>query len=163
MKRIAEAGLVVSLSLLAACGQSVPSPDADKAAGGVKGPPAKTRYDLANGCFALKPADSARFTAVNGEGYAATATSGDATRFFMKATDLGSYMFYGQDGNLMSVEAGTAPVTSDAVVPGTEPGPAADWSIDMPGKGRFTVTSLANGKALAVAADGALVQADSPT
>jgi len=155
-------GVVLSLvvATLVGCGQAQEDPS--KAAGGGKGPPVKTRYDLANGCFALKAADGA-FAGFSGEGYAATAASGDAIKFFMKATDLGSYMFYGQDGTLMSVEAGTAPVTTDAVVPGTEPGPAADWSVDMASKGAFTITSLANGKALAVGEDGALVLADAPT
>lgn len=156
-------GVVLSLvvATLVGCGQA--QEDATKAANGSKGPPARTRYDLANGCFALKPANSARFTAASGEGYAATATSAGAAKFFMKATDLGSYMFYAQDGTLMSVAAGTAPVTTDAVVPGTEPGPAADWSVDTSSKGIYTIQSLANGKALAVGEDDTLVLADAPT
>lgn len=155
-------GVVLSLvvATLVGCGQAQEDPT--KAANGSKGPPARTRFDLANGCFALKPADGARFAAVSGEGYAATATSDGAARFFMKATDLGSYMFYAQDGTLMSVSAGTAPLTSDAVVAGAEPGPDADWTVDTTSKGVFTITSLANGKALAVGEDDTLVLADAP-
>jgi hypothetical protein len=157
-------GVVLSLVLAMLVGCAPTAQEDNKtAANAGKGPPPRTRFDLANGCFALKPAAGAAFTAVSGEGYAATATSANATRFFMKATDLGSYMFYGQDGSLMSVSAGTEPVTTDAVVAGTEPGPDADWSVDTTSKGVYTIQSLANGRALAVAEDGALVLADAAT
>ena len=154
-------GVILSLVIatLVGCGQAQEDPT--KAAGGGKGPPPKTRYDLANGCFALKAAEGG-FAGVSGAGYAATASSNDAVRFFMKATDLGSYMFYAQDATLLAVSAGTAPVTTATVVQGAEPGPAADWTVDTTSKGVFTITSLANGKALAVGDDGALVLADAP-
>jgi hypothetical protein len=164
VKRIAVAVVAGSVVLLAACGQSTPSGDAgdgDKAVGGVPGAPPKTQYDLANGCFALKPESVATFAAYAGEGYAASAgDSISAIHFFMKATGLGSYMFSAQDGQLMTAVAGALPTDAPTLAPGTEPGPDADWAIEASDKGIYTIRSLATGHALAVGADNALVLAD---
>jgi len=149
---------VLCMGLLAACG-GAGQDDSDKAAGGFKGPPPRTIYDLANGCFVLKPAEGAAFAVSAGEGYAATGSAEEAVHFYMQATDLGSYMFYGADRSLMSV-------ASDAVVSGDAPGLDADWSLEDPGtgkdKGVFSIRSLANGKALALGEGGAFVLADAP-
>jgi hypothetical protein len=156
------AGVVAGVYLTALAGCAAPS-DADeiKIAGG-QGPAPKTQYDLAHGCFVLKPETLTAFTGAADSGYAATATAGDAVRFYLQATGLGSYMFYAADGTLMSVATGAAPVVADAVTTGTEPGPAADWTVAATAKGRYTITSLANGKALALGEGDALVLADEP-
>src|SRR3712207_7351735 len=45
-----------------------------------------------------------------------------AERFFLKATDLGSYMLHGKGGELLTSDG-------DSVAAGTQPGPEADWVV----------------------------------
>lgn len=162
MKHIALAVAAVSLVLVGCNGSADAPADETKAAGGARGPAPKTRYDLANGCFVLKPDTLATFTGASGEGYAATASASAALRFYMKPTALGSYMFHAADGTLLSVAAGAPPLGEDTVAAGTEPGLAADWTVDNVAKGRYTIVSLANGKSLALGEGKALVLADAP-
>jgi hypothetical protein len=153
--------VVVAFNLTALAGCSSDATDATKIEGG-QGPAPKTQYDLAHGCFVLKPEALATFTGTAETGYAATAAADSAVRFYLQATGLGSYMFYAADGSLMSVTTGAEPVIADSVTAGTEPGLAADWTVEATGKGRFAITSLANGKALALGEGDALVLADEP-
>jgi microsomal dipeptidase-like Zn-dependent dipeptidase len=73
----------------------------------------KTKYDFANRCFQL----------------------GDQP-FFFKATGLGTYMLYAQDGTLVSVDGRR-----------TQPGPSAEWAAALR-DGRLTLTSTATGQQL---------------
>ena len=66
----------------------------------------------------------------------------------MQATDLGSYLLLGSDGDFLSTGGGE-------VVAATEATPAGDWRLDYTGSG-FIVTSGATGKALALDRDGEL-------
>ncbi|MGH8528887.1 MAG: peptidase M19 [Nevskiales bacterium] len=116
----------------------------------------KSRFDLANDCFALQSVATSAFAVREGAGYAATSAAlAGAEPFFMKPTALGKYLFHAKDKTLLAVsgaEAGTAAASSDA----------ANWTIDTNSLGQFTVLSESAGKALATAADGKLVLADAP-
>jgi hypothetical protein len=161
VKHIALMVAAAYLTALAGCTASS-DPATEPKLDGAKGPAPKSQYDLANGCFALKPEALATFTTAAEAGYAATGAAADAARFYLKPTALGSYMFYAADGMLMSVAAGATPLDAGTVSPGVEPGPAADWAVEAKGKGRYTITSLANGKALALGEGNVLVLADAP-
>jgi hypothetical protein len=128
-----------------------------------KAPPARSlaaatgddrRYALANGCYALRSQSAGAFAAKAIGGYSVSATSvGAAEGFRMQATALGSYLFYGRDGDFMA--AGDAGV----VAPAAGASPSADWRVEANPGGSFTITLPSAGKALAVAA-GRLVLAD---
>lgn len=115
----------------------------------------KTRYDLANGCYALKSVAANAHAVGEGTGYAATSAAlAGAEPFFMKPTALGKYLFHAKDKTLLAVsgsEVGTATAPSDA----------ANWTIDTVASGIFTVASESAGKALAVEpGTGKLILAD---
>ena len=160
MKRTRGTVFVVCVGLLAACGEQLPgASEGDKG----KGPAPRTRFDLANRCFTMKPADAKTYVAyaAEGEGYVATGTAEQAIRFYMKPTDLGSYMFYGHDQALLSVAAGALPTDAQVVARGEEPGPAADWGFEAD-KGSYSIRTISGEQALALAEDGALVLAEAP-
>jgi microsomal dipeptidase-like Zn-dependent dipeptidase len=84
-------------------------------AGTASAAPIDSKYDLANRCIALAP----------------------GTNAFFKATGLGTYMLYDQDGRLVGVDG-----------PTTQPGPAAEWAARLSPKGKLTLTSTATGSPL---------------
>lgn len=116
----------------------------------------ETRYDLANGCYALKSVPSTQYAVkTSGGAYAATAaTAADAEPFYMKPTALGKYLFYAKDKSFLAVNGsnvGSAGAASDA----------ADWTIDTDANKHYTVFSASANKALAVdATSGKLILAD---
>jgi microsomal dipeptidase-like Zn-dependent dipeptidase len=111
-------------------------------------------YAYANGCYALRDANTDRFVVRDALGYAATApTAAAATPFRMQATALGRYLLYGPDRGMPSAGA------LDAVSPTDSPGPAADWRVADDG-GTLSLTNVSTGKDLGVAL-GRLVQVDS--
>ena len=68
----------------------------------------RTRYAMANQCWALKANGNGNYVVRNASGYTATATDiANAEPFFMKPSALGKYLFYNRNRQLMSV--GTAP------------------------------------------------------
>jgi hypothetical protein len=138
--------------LVAACGNStstspvaVPSSSAELAP--------KSRYDLANHCYALKSLADDAFVIRAGAGYAATAaTPADAERFYMKPTALGKYLFHAADASLLASSGsgiGRLDVPSDAT----------NWTIESPAEGQYTVVLESEGQALATAGAGQLVLA----
>ena len=136
--------------LLAACGGSSTP---DREASPPRAAP-QTRYDLANGCYALKSAASRTYAmhAADG-GYAASSPSfADAERFFMKPTALGKYLFYARDRSFLA--ANGAAIGSVA-----GPSDATDWTIDTDADGNYTVYSANAGKSLSTDA-GKLVLGD---
>jgi microsomal dipeptidase-like Zn-dependent dipeptidase len=144
--------VLAALLLLAGCGDQGSTYGSTAGTGNGVPPPAqlpKTRYDLANGCFALKSI-SAKTYAVHGADGAYKASSPNvagAEPFFMKPTALGKYLFYAKDKSFLAVDGaavGSAPAPSDA----------ADWTIDTDASGNYTVFSASAGKALALAAGG---------
>ncbi len=107
-------------------------------------------FELAGSCSALQPQSTTlKVAALRGGRYdAAAVLPEEAESFRMQATDLGSYLLLGSDGDFLSTDGGE-------VVSSPEPTPAGDWRVDYAGAG-FTVTSGATGKALALDRDGEL-------
>jgi microsomal dipeptidase-like Zn-dependent dipeptidase len=107
-------------------------------------------FELAGSCSSLQPQSTTLRLSPRRAGYdAAAVVPEDAVTFRMQATDLGSYLMLGSDGDFLSTERGD-------VVPDSQPSPAGDWRPEFTGSG-FTVTSGATGKALALDRDGRLV------
>ena len=127
------------------------------------------RYELANGCYALRSQSLGRFVVKTGDGHysASAATVGEAEVFRMKATELGQYMLFGRENDYLA-RGGPDPTT---LIPGTPPNRVesasapsedADWRVDVAGPGTFRIAlPAADGQVLATAGDGAeLVLAD---
>ena len=113
------------------------------------------RYSFAGQCSSLA---SGGAVARDGIGYR---VGGAAEPFFMKASGLGTYLLLGRDGYL-AAGPDIDPVLSvlpslSLVTPTAQPGPGTDWELNEVAGG-FTLTNLAAGRSLAVAADGRLVQ-----
>jgi microsomal dipeptidase-like Zn-dependent dipeptidase len=114
-------------------------------------------YAYANGCYALRDANTDRFVVRDALGYAASApTAAAATPFRLQATDLGRYLLYGPDGNMPSAGA------LDPISPTDTPGPAADWRV-ADGGGKLRLTNVSTARHLGVGALDRLVQVDSTT
>jgi hypothetical protein len=159
VKRTRGTVVVACLGLLAGCGEQLPGASAGDSG---KGPAPRTQFDLANRCFVMKPAGAKTYIAYSGEGYVASGTLDEAIRFYMKPTDLGSYMLYGQDRGLLSVAVGTLPTDAPTVARGEEPGPSADWAFAAD-KGIYSIRTLSGEQALALAEDGVVVLAEAAT
>ncbi|MEA2493279.1 MAG: hypothetical protein QOJ29_1190 [Thermoleophilaceae bacterium] len=86
------------------------------------------RYALANDCWTLQ---------------SASASVSDGP-FFLKPTDLGSYMFYDKFKTFMAGDA------NGAVTRAADAGANADWRVDDAADGNFKVLLPATGKALGV-------------
>ncbi|MGI8461604.1 MAG: peptidase, partial [Solirubrobacterales bacterium] len=111
--------------------------------------PAADRYDLANGCYAVRSLAIDRYIAKTGGAYSASATSAaGAEPFFMEPPELGRYLFYGPAGDFLAAKG-------DGVAPASEPSAAAEWIVDEAGEG-FSITSVSADKPLAAAGDGKL-------
>ena len=101
--RIAMAALLVATSALVACGNS-----SDGAADGSENPQTrhapKTKYAMANNCFALQSVASNAYAASNGSGgYAFSASSpANAEAFYMKPTALGEYLIQAKNKTLLT-------------------------------------------------------------
>ncbi|MGH2953515.1 MAG: hypothetical protein ACRDK9_05770 [Solirubrobacterales bacterium] len=121
----------------AAPGATVPDPD---------------RYELAGGCYALRSqALGGALVAEQRDGYRADAAkAADAARFRMQATDLGSYLLYGADGDFLALGDG------GEIEAARRPGQAAIWEVEEATGGGFTLRSETNGAALAGRAGGEL-------
>lgn len=141
---------VAVISLLSACGSS----STPSASGGLSAVP-QSRYEMANGCYAMQSVASGAFVARDGTGYRANAgTLENAEAFSMKPTALGRYLFNCPDGKLLVADrnvAGRAATPSDA----------ADWTVDDADGDGFQIAQEADGRALDVDAEGRLVVGDS--
>lgn len=139
-------GLLVAavFSFLSACGSSsVP----DSSGRSVM---PQTRYDMANGCYAMQSVASGAFVARDGSGYRASAgTLAGAEPFSMKPTALGRYLFNCSDSSLLVADG-------DAAGRAATPSDAADWTVEEADGGGFHVAQEADGRALGMDADGAL-------
>ena len=114
-----------------------------------------TRYDMANGCYAIRSVASNRFIAQGSTGdYAASATRLSAAEpFFMKPSALGKYLIYARNAtfltaNASGVESAIAP--SDAVI----------WVVNTTAQGHFTLRSDIIGQSLASDASGKLLMSE---
>ena len=115
----------------------------------------KTRYDMANGCYALQSVAKSAYAVHDATGaYAANAAAlagGEA--FYMKPSALGSYLFYAKNKTLLAV-SGTNVGSAAA------PSSATDWTVDTDAQGLFTVVSISAAKALVADSAGKLTLAD---
>ncbi len=110
----------------------------------------EAEFALAGACSTLQPQTTTLKVAALRRGYdAAAVLPEEAEVFRMQATDLGSYLMLGSDGDFLSTDGGQ-------VVPAEKATPAGDWRVHYVGTG-YTVTSGATGKALALDDDGKLV------
>jgi hypothetical protein len=90
-------------------------------------------------------ADDARYTLAN-DCWTLTSASGSASAgpFFLKPTDLGSYMFYDKAGAFLSADS------NGGLTRASDGGPSGDWTVqDAPG-GSFKVLLPSRSKALGV-------------
>ncbi|NKF24451.1 peptidase M19 [Solimonas sp. C16B3] len=135
----------VALLVLASCSSSSSS----KAPGTSAVP--KTRYDMANGCYAMQSVATGAFVTRSGDGYSASAGSlEEAEPFSMKPTALGRYLFNCPDSNLLV--AGSSSAARAA-----KPSDAADWVVDDADGGGYTVVQQVDGRGLSADADGTLL------
>ena len=115
----------------------------------------QTRYDMANGCYALQSTQNKAYAVHGGDGsYTASAmqaTGGEP--LYLKPTALGKYICYATDKSMLAVSG------SD-VGSVTAPSDAADWTIDTTAPGVYTLYNAAANKSLATDANGKLVLSD---
>ncbi len=91
----------------------------------------RTRYEMAGACYGIRAADGS-WLQRSGDGVAATGGSEAAAEgFFFKATDLGSFMLYGEQADHLEG-------SSSGVTWAEEPSPDADWTVRRPAADRFT-------------------------
>jgi microsomal dipeptidase-like Zn-dependent dipeptidase len=95
----------------------------------------RTRFDLANHCFAMKSAPTGRVV---------------AGPLYFKPTSLGGYLIHDTDGRLLAVGQG------DEVTRTPLPGPAAEWAVSRGRHRTFWLRSSATGRLLVAGADGHL-------
>jgi microsomal dipeptidase-like Zn-dependent dipeptidase len=69
-------------------------------------PPLLDTYGFANGCYSVRSGDVWLTATASGEGFEFAASQSAAARFFMKASDLGTYLFYDQDGGYLVADEG---------------------------------------------------------
>lgn len=153
--RIAMVALLVATSALVACGNS-----SDGAAAGSENPQTrlapKTKYAMANNCFALQSVASNAYAASNGSGgYAFSASSpANAEAFYMKPTALGEYLIQAKNKTLLS-NAGAA------IGSAMKPSNATVWSVDMPRAGVFTLSNSDTDKRMQLGEQNALILSSS--
>ncbi|MES2491514.1 MAG: peptidase M19 [Pseudomonadota bacterium] len=142
---------VVLLSL-SACSRSS-SPDQSVTPGVPEVP--ESRYDLANGCFALRSVSANAFEVQGNDGsYAATApVVAGGEPLYLKPTALGKYICYAKDKTMIAVSGGNVGSAS-------APSDAANWTINTTSNGQYTITSESAGKSLASDASGKLILSD---
>jgi microsomal dipeptidase-like Zn-dependent dipeptidase len=67
-------------------------------------PPELDPHGFANGCYSVRSGDS--WLAASGSSYQFAGSQSSAARFFLKASDLGTFLFYDQDGGYLVAEDG---------------------------------------------------------
>jgi microsomal dipeptidase-like Zn-dependent dipeptidase len=107
-------------------------------------------YAFADSCQTLQVGGGA--VGRSGLGYAVASTG---QPFFMKASGLGSYLLKGSDGKFLA--SGSIGPLGIGTLAASQAGPTTDWALREAADG-FTFTNVANGRALAVAGDGRLIQ-----
>jgi microsomal dipeptidase-like Zn-dependent dipeptidase len=117
---------------------------ADRAAAQAHTPSSDDRFTLANGCFALRSEQTGQFVRKTGNPlpidpfYDATAAAiGDAEKFRMQATDLGSYLLYGPAPDFLARNGAL-----NNTAPATQPSNNTDWVVTEDG-GAFRIANVA--------------------
>jgi hypothetical protein len=104
-----------------------------------------TRHSIVGDCFAFQAPDG--FVAKASGGYVATAARAQAEPFRLQATDLATYLLYGEAGDFLTLDGNDAESAS-------QPSRAAEWRAHKPSSRGFAFTNLGSGSPLSVAADG---------
>src|SRR3954447_94645 len=94
----------------------------------------EARFRLANDCWTLKSAP-------------APVSDGP---FFLKPTDLGSYMFFDRNKAFLSADSSPLAGTDGGLTRASDGGPDGDWKLDDAPGGAFRITLPSQGKALGV-------------
>src|SRR4051812_8043388 len=94
----------------------------------------ESRYSLANDCWTLK---------------AASAPVSDGP-FFLKPTDLGSYMFFDKNKGYLSADSSPLAAAGGGLTRASDGGPDGDWKLEDASGGAFKVLLAAQSKALGV-------------
>lgn len=117
------------------------------------GPTGPDRYDLANGCWALR-SPLTGYVVRGADAFEATgADLGSAEPFFLEPTELGVYLLYGSAEDFLA-DDGTGTQMA------TGPSATSEWTIDAHTQGGFTLHEFASGNGLGVDEAGQLVQTD---
>ncbi|TXH05755.1 MAG: peptidase M19 [Nevskiaceae bacterium] len=154
MKRCAMLAAALGLmATLGGCGRSHTVDNSVVNAGA--SPVPTTRYDMANGCYALQATANNAYAVHGSDGsYAATASSaGKGEPLYLKPTALGRYLCYASDKTLLSAGGGS-------VSSATAPTDTEDWTIDTVAPGQYTLFNKSANKSLATDAAGKLVLSD---
>jgi microsomal dipeptidase-like Zn-dependent dipeptidase len=111
--------------------------------------PIRSRFDLANRCYAIASVANGKFVAASGSAaYRADVPSqARAAAFFLKPSGLGRYLPYDQRGQLLSVR----PMRGAGVGRLSSPGRLTEWALAAGSAHSFSFTSTANGRQLEVA------------
>ncbi len=118
----------------------------------------QTRFDMANGCYAIRSVSSGDFAQLTSAGRyaAATSTLADAEPLYFKPSALGDYLIQARDKTLLAASgqsSGSQPRANESTV----------WTIEAESPGIFTLFSPLAGKVLAVADSGELTLQDVST
>jgi microsomal dipeptidase-like Zn-dependent dipeptidase len=100
------------------------------------------RYELAGGCYTLRPAAAGAPLSKAGGTYRATG-SGSPQAFRLQATDLGSYLLYDPGRQFLAAAA------NGAIVAASQPSAGADWRVREGPSGTSVLSLPSRGKVLA--------------
>ena len=102
-------------------------------------------YDLGGRCVAIASLENHRYLAIDGTGYTAKSSAkAGAAAFYLKATALGKYMLYDQEGQLAKV------VNFSVVARGPDADRFAEWSIARVRGGEFEIRTTLNRRRLSI-------------
>jgi microsomal dipeptidase-like Zn-dependent dipeptidase len=140
---VANVALVLAGAALTAAGTT-----ADRTQRSSAGDSAIRSTDLANRCNAIASVATGKFISRAGPGaYNAAASPAQATAFYLKATGLGTYLLFDQDGQLLSAETRDGSVVRRASTPDA----SMEWTIAPVTKREFTITSRSDRRRLLTA------------
>lgn len=97
-------------------------------------PPALDTYGFAGGCFSLRSGDAYLTASGDATSFAFAGAEAGAARFYMKAADLGTYLFYDQDGGYLVADDGPlvrlTTLDSDVTLIDDSYVSGAEWSLE---------------------------------
>ncbi len=97
-------------------------------------PPQLDTFGFANGCYSVRAGDSYLAATTSGDAFEFGANQAGAARFFMKASDLGTYLFYDQGGGYLVAEDGPllrqTSLMSDTLLNDDDYVSGAEWLLE---------------------------------
>lgn len=129
---------------LSGCGSGSSSTPGASGAGAVIAVPV-TRYDLANGCYALGSAVSGQYLQklANGSYQLTASTPASALPIFFKATALGHYLLSLPGSRVLTA-------TSTGIADAADASDSADWSVDTNSAGQFLMSTVTGARGFVV-------------